>query len=168
MAPSPRYVVIGGGIIGLAVADRLVSARPGSHVTVVEKENTWAAHQTGRNSGVIHSGLYYAPGSLKARMCRAGAQVHGPLRRGEGIAHEICGKLVVATSQNQLPGLRRLYERGLANGLAVTQLSPAEAEGARAACPRPGRVARAQHRHHRLRRGVPGPGPKPARLPAPT
>jgi (S)-2-hydroxyglutarate dehydrogenase len=126
MAPSPRYVVIGGGIIGLAVADRLVSARPGSHVTVVEKENTWAAHQTGRNSGVIHSGLYYAPGSLKARMCRAGARSMVRFAEERGIAHEICGKLVVATSQNQLPGLRRLYERGLANGLAVTQLSPAE------------------------------------------
>ena len=126
MVPSPRYVVIGGGIVGLAVADRLVTARPGSHVTVVEKENIWAAHQTGRNSSVIHSGLYYVPGSLKARMCRAGARSMVRFAEENGMTHERCGKLVVATSQNQLPGLRRLYERGLANGLAVTQLSPAE------------------------------------------
>ena len=111
MAPSPRYVVIGGGIIGLAVADRLVAARPGSHVTVVEKENTWAAHQTGRNSGVIHSGLYYAPGSLKARMCRAGARSMVRFAEERGIAHEICGKLVVATSQNQLAGGQRRVDR---------------------------------------------------------
>jgi L-2-hydroxyglutarate oxidase len=127
MATTPRCVVIGGGILGLAVADRLMATRPGFHVTVVEKERTWAAHQTGRNSGVIHSGLYYVPGSLKARMCLAGARSMVRFAQEEGIAHETCGKLVVATSEDQLPGLRRLYERGLANGLAVTQLRAAEA-----------------------------------------
>jgi L-2-hydroxyglutarate oxidase len=73
-----RVVVIGGGIVGLAVAERL-SREPGTEVSVVEKEPTWAAHQTGRNSGVIHSGLYYAPGSQKALMCRAGSQSRKPV-----------------------------------------------------------------------------------------
>src|SRR5687767_9834313 len=99
MAPPLRYLVIGGGIIGLAVADRLTTEDPGAHVTVVEKEPTWAAHQTGRNSGVIHSGLYYPPGSHKALMCRAGAASMVAFAEREGIAHKVCGKLVVATSE---------------------------------------------------------------------
>jgi (S)-2-hydroxyglutarate dehydrogenase len=127
MTPGRRYVVIGGGIVGLAVADRLTSARPRSEVTVVEKEQRWAAHQTGRNSGVIHSGLYYTPGSKKALMCRAGARSMVRFAEEEGVAHQICGKIVVATGPAQLPGLRRLHERGLANGLAVTWLSAAQA-----------------------------------------
>jgi (S)-2-hydroxyglutarate dehydrogenase len=127
MTTATRHVVIGGGIVGLAVADRLTSARPGSEVTVVEKEHGWATHQTGRNSGVIHSGLYYVPGSKKARMCQAGARSMVRFAEDEGVAHETCGKLVAATSESQLPGLRRLYERGLANGLTVTWLSAAEA-----------------------------------------
>ena len=127
MTTAARFVVIGGGIVGLAVADLLTSARPGSEVTVVEKEHGWATHQTGRNSGVIHSGLYYVPGSKKARMCQAGARSMVRFAEEEGVAHEICGKLVVATSESQLPGLRRLYERGLANGLTVAWLSAAQA-----------------------------------------
>jgi (S)-2-hydroxyglutarate dehydrogenase len=127
MTTAARFVVIGGGIVGLAVADLLTSARPGSEVTVVEKEQGWATHQTGRNSGVIHSGLYYVPGSKKARMCQAGARSMVRFAEEEGLAHEICGKLVVATSETQLPGLRRLHERGLANGLSVAWLSAAQA-----------------------------------------
>jgi (S)-2-hydroxyglutarate dehydrogenase len=127
MLASPRYVVIGGGIVGLAVADRLATDRPGSHITVLEKEDTWAAHQTGRNSGVIHSGLYYVPGSKKAVMCKAGAASMVAFARQEGIDHEVCGKLVVATSEDELPGLHRLYERGLANGLEVTPLTSKQA-----------------------------------------
>jgi (S)-2-hydroxyglutarate dehydrogenase len=127
MTTGPRYVVIGGGIVGLAVADLLASARPGSEVTVLEKERDCATHQTGRNSGVIHSGLYYAPGSKKALMCRAGARSMVRFAEEEGVAHETCGKLVVATSESQLPGLRSLQERGLANGLTVSWLSDAEA-----------------------------------------
>ena len=127
MTTAARFVVIGGGIVGLAVADLLTSARPGSEVTVVEKEQGWATHQTGRNSGVIHSGLYYVPGSKKARMCQAGARSMVRFAEEEGLAHEICGKLVVATSETQLPGLRRLHERGLANGLTVSWLSAAQA-----------------------------------------
>jgi (S)-2-hydroxyglutarate dehydrogenase len=122
-----RYVVVGGGIVGLAVADRLVTQHPGAHVTVLEKEREWAWHQTGRNSGVIHSGLYYAPGSKKALMCKAGAASMVAFAEQEGIPYEICGKLVVATSDEELPGLRRLYERGLANGLEVCELSPEQA-----------------------------------------
>jgi L-2-hydroxyglutarate oxidase len=127
MNSPTRYVVIGGGIVGLAVADRLTTDHPGAHVTVLEKETEWAAHQTGRNSGVIHSGLYYVPGSKKAVMCRAGAASMVAFAEEEGIPYEICGKLVVATSDAERPGLRRLYERGLANGLAVTELSRDEA-----------------------------------------
>lgn len=120
-------MVVGGGIVGLAVAERLVRDQPGASVTVVEKEPTWAAHQTGRNSGVIHSGLYYAPGSAKARMCRAGARSMVEFARQEGIKHEVCGKLVVATGAAELPGLARLRERGLANGLEVVELSREQA-----------------------------------------
>ena len=127
MGQGRRVVVIGGGILGLAVADRVLRDHPRDHVTVLEKEATWAAHQTGRNSGVIHSGLYYAPGSKKALMCRAGAAAMVDFARAGGIEHEVCGKLVVATSPGELPGLHRLHERGLANGLQVRELSAAEA-----------------------------------------
>ncbi|KQZ89180.1 hydroxyglutarate oxidase [Phycicoccus sp. Root563] len=127
MSPPVRVVVIGGGILGLAVAERLLRTRPGTEVTVVEKEQGWARHQTGRNSGVIHSGLYYPPGSAKARMCRAGSASMVALAREDGIAHEVCGKLVVATREDELAGLRRLHERGLANGLQVRELGPEEA-----------------------------------------
>lgn len=127
MTAPARYLVIGGGIVGLAVADRLTTAYPEASVTVVEKEATWAAHQTGRNSGVIHSGLYYAPGSQKALMCRAGAKSMVEFAEREGIKYEVCGKLVVATSQDELPGLDRLHRRGVDNGLAVTKLSPEQA-----------------------------------------
>jgi L-2-hydroxyglutarate oxidase len=127
MTAPARYVVIGGGIVGLAVADRLTTEYPEASVTVVEKEATWAAHQTGRNSGVIHSGLYYAPGSQKALMCRAGATSMVEFAEREGVKHEVCGKLVVATSEDELPGLDRLYRRGVENGLAVTKLSPEQA-----------------------------------------
>ncbi|WP_406829726.1 L-2-hydroxyglutarate oxidase [Pedococcus sp. KACC 23699] len=127
MSSPRRVVVIGGGILGLAVAERLCRTRPGTEVTVVEKEPGWARHQTGRNSGVIHSGLYYPPGSAKARMCRAGSASMLAFARAEGVAHEVCGKLVVATREDELPGLRRLHDRGAANGLEVRELGAAEA-----------------------------------------
>ena len=126
--PTPRrVVVIGGGILGLAVAERLCRTRPGIGVTVVEKEAGWGRHQTGRNSGVIHSGLYYAPGSAKARLCRAGAASMVGFAQTEGIMHDVCGKLVVATRAEELAGLRRLRERGIANGLEVRELGASEA-----------------------------------------
>jgi L-2-hydroxyglutarate oxidase len=122
-----RYVVIGGGIVGLAVAHRITQDNPGAQVTVVEKEQRWGAHQTGHNSGVIHSGLYYRPGSLKARLCKAGASSIVDFCRAYGVPFEVCGKLVVATEEAELPRLRALYERGLANGLPVRLLTPDEA-----------------------------------------
>jgi (S)-2-hydroxyglutarate dehydrogenase len=121
-----RVVVVGGGIVGLAVAER-VARDPRTRVTVVEKEHDWATHQTGRNSGVVHSGLYYPPASLKATWCRTGAASLLDLARAEGIPHEVTGKLVVATDEGELAGLAALHERGLANGLAVTRLTAEQA-----------------------------------------
>ena len=123
MSGERRVVVIGGGIVGLAVADAVLRAEPGAAVTVLEKEAGWARHQTGHNSGVIHSGLYYAPGSLKATMCRAGAASMVAFARDHGIPHAVCGKLVVATEPAELPRLAALADRGRANGLTVRELS---------------------------------------------
>jgi L-2-hydroxyglutarate oxidase len=127
MAPAQRVVVIGGGILGLAVADRISVSRTGCQVTVVEKESRWAAHQTGRNSGVVHSGLYYKPGSYKATMCRRGAESMTRFAAEEGVAVDRCGKLVVATSPDEVAGLRALAERGRQNGLHVRELDPVAA-----------------------------------------
>ena len=127
MEAGTRCVVIGGGIVGLAVAERICRDHPRAHVTVVEKERSWATHQTGHNSGVLHSGLYYPPGSKKAEMSRAGAASIVELAREEGVPHEICGKLVVAIREDELPGLARLYERGIANHLEVTRLTGEQA-----------------------------------------
>ncbi|HET7723412.1 MAG TPA: L-2-hydroxyglutarate oxidase [Propionibacteriaceae bacterium] len=113
--------VVGGGIVGLAVALRL--SQSGVAVTVVEKESAWAAHQTGHNSGVIHAGPYYRPGSLKATMCTAGNASMVAFAQEYGIPHEVCGKLIVATDPSQLPGLRTLYERGQANGTPCELIS---------------------------------------------
>jgi L-2-hydroxyglutarate oxidase len=127
MTPGRRVVVIGGGIVGLAVAERVLRDDPSARVTVLEKEHDWARHQTGRNSGVIHSGLYYTPGSRKALWCRAGAAALLDLARTEGVPHAVTGKLVVATDDSELGRLAALEQRGRANGLAVTRLTPAEA-----------------------------------------
>ncbi|MGH8824505.1 MAG: L-2-hydroxyglutarate oxidase [Jiangellaceae bacterium] len=123
-----RVLVIGGGIIGLAVAERL-SRRRGTQVVVCEKENRWGTHQTGRNSGVIHSGLYYAPGSHKALMCRRGAESMIAFARDNGVAVEVTGKLVAAVDDAEIPRLAALRDRGLANGLAVREIEPDEAAG---------------------------------------
>lgn len=117
--------VVGGGILGLATAYRLTSA--GHAVTVLEKETSWGAHQTGHNSGVIHAGPYYKPGSLKARMCIAGNESMKRFAAEQGIAYEVCGKLIVATSEKELPGLQLLLERGTANGTPLRMVSAAEA-----------------------------------------
>ncbi|HWW03221.1 MAG TPA: L-2-hydroxyglutarate oxidase [Candidatus Acidoferrum sp.] len=116
------YAVIGGGIVGLAVAWTLQQRKPGLSVLVVEKEQDWARHQTGRNSGVIHSGIYYKPGSLKARMCREGNRRMLEFCRTYSIPHEVCGKVIVATEEAELPRLQALYERGVGNGLPVRKL----------------------------------------------
>lgn len=105
---------------------RLLERRPGAQVTVLEKEREWAAHQTGRNSGVIHSGIYYKPGSLKARLAREGNRSMVEFCRRQGVSHEICGKVIIATDERQLPELDRLYTRGRQNGLEVLRLSASE------------------------------------------
>src|SRR3954471_14760940 len=99
-------VVIGGGILGLAVADELVGR--GNQVTLLEKEGRWAAHQSGHNSNVVHAGLYYQPGSSKARMSVAGNRSIVEFARANGVPVEVCGKLVVATSEAELPALGAL------------------------------------------------------------
>ena len=124
---SWRVVVVGGGIVGLAVAERVLRDDPSARVTVLEKETGWARHQTGRNSGVVHSGLYYPPGSAKARWCRVGASQLLAFAEAEGVDHAVTGKLVVATDPAELPRLEALRQRGVANGLAVRRLDRAEA-----------------------------------------
>jgi L-2-hydroxyglutarate oxidase len=109
--------VVGGGIVGLATAYQFTRRFPGTRAAVLEKEPHVAAHQTGHNSGVLHSGIYYKPGSLKAVTCRAGKQAMEAFCAAEGIAHEICGKVIVAVSDADLPALERIYERGVANGI---------------------------------------------------
>jgi (S)-2-hydroxyglutarate dehydrogenase len=110
-----RVTVVGGGILGLAAARRLADS--GHQVTVVEKEPDLARHQTGHNSGVVHAGIYYAPGSLKARLCTRGRVLLRDLCAERGIAYDECGKVVVATEEAELPGLHRLAERAERNGV---------------------------------------------------
>ena len=115
---SRSYVVIGGGIVGLAAAHKIQAAWPGARVTVVEKESGVARHQTGHNSGVLHAGLYYKPGSLKARLAVSGIRQMTAFCEQHGVPHEICGKVVIATSENEIGRLRELHARGHENGLS--------------------------------------------------
>lgn len=114
--------IIGGGIVGLSVGMALLKRQPGVKLLVLEKEKALATHQTGRNSGVIHAGIYYKPGSLKARFAREGNRSMVAFCRQHGIAHEVCGKVIVATDERELPLLDSLYRRGLENGLEVFQV----------------------------------------------
>ncbi len=119
--------IVGAGIIGLATGMKLVEANPGISAVVIEKEDRIAVHQTGHNSGVIHSGIYYRPNSLKARLCVSGSKELVSFCSEHGVAHEICGKVVAATDENQLPALDELYRRGRENGVpGLKMLSPAE------------------------------------------
>ena len=127
--PDTDVVVVGAGIVGLATARALLSERPGTSVKVLDKEAAPARHQSGRNSGVIHSGIYYPPGSLKARLCAAGRRSIEAYARQHGIGVEITGKLIVATRVDELDRLDALAERGRDHGLTVRALSPAEAAG---------------------------------------
>lgn len=117
--------VVGGGIVGLATAFRFAARFPGKRVVVLEKEPRVAEHQTGHNSGVLHSGIYYKPGSLKAINCRAGKRAMEEFCRDEGIAHDICGKVIVAVDDSDLPALHRIHERGVANGVNCTLIDKA-------------------------------------------
>ncbi|WP_329456627.1 L-2-hydroxyglutarate oxidase [Streptomyces sp. NBC_01497] len=119
-------LVIGGGIVGLSTAYALTRAAPGVRVTVAEKEAAPALHQTGRNSGVIHSGIYYAPGSLKARYALSGSAEMVRFCAEHGIAHGVTGKLIVAKHQSELPRLHALAARGRAHGIPVRELGPAQ------------------------------------------
>jgi L-2-hydroxyglutarate oxidase len=121
------FLVVGGGIVGLAVAHRLVLEHAQATVMVVEKEERVGTHQTSHNSGVIHSGIYYRPGSLKARLCHAGTRSMVEFCKNQGVPVEVCGKLIVATEEAELPRLRVLAERAEANGVTAHMLSPAEA-----------------------------------------
>jgi L-2-hydroxyglutarate oxidase len=124
LSASSESVVIGGGIVGLATA--VAMAERGYPPVVLEAEHSVAAHQTGHNSGVIHSGLYYKPGSLKARTCRAGIEAMYRFCAEEGVPHRRCGKLVVAVSTDELPRLAALEERGRANGVELTRVGADE------------------------------------------
>lgn len=118
-------LIIGGGIVGLATAYNLSQQYPQKRITILEKENELAFHQSGRNSGVLHSGIYYKPGSLKARNCRAGKALMETFCAEHGIAYKLCGKVIVATSEAQLGALHDIYQRGLANGVTCEMIDKA-------------------------------------------
>jgi (S)-2-hydroxyglutarate dehydrogenase len=120
------FAVVGGGIVGLSTAMALTDRFPSSRIVLLEKENEFALHQTGRNSGVIHSGIYYKPGSLKAFFCREGNTSMVAFCQEHGIPYDVCGKVIVATEQEEIPALERLYARALENGLAAERLTPEE------------------------------------------
>lgn len=122
---SRTACVVGGGIVGLAVAARLLETQVAERVVVFEKEAAIARHQTGRNSGVLHSGLYYRPGSSKATNCREGKALMEAFCREHGVPHEVCGKVVVATDGAQVPALDELERRGRANGVDLERVDAA-------------------------------------------
>src|ERR1700749_1484226 len=125
-----RVAVVGGGILGLAPARLLASSRAGDEVLVLEKEDGLARHQTGHNSGVVHAGLYYAPGSLKARLCTRGRELMKEFCADKGVVYDECGKVVVATRETEVGPLRRLHERATTNGVpGLRWLDAAELAG---------------------------------------
>ncbi len=126
MTQSADLAIIGGGIVGLATALALTEANPRLRLIMLEKEAKIASHQTGHNSGVIHSGIYYKPGSLKARTCVEGARRMKQFCDTHGIKWEACGKVIVATDERELPRLQNIYERGQANGLSGLKMLTAE------------------------------------------
>lgn len=126
MSETYDHVVVGGGIVGAATAWTLTQRFPGRRVLLLDKESTFGRHQTGHNSGVIHSGIYYTPGSLKAELCRAGAAATEQFAEEHGIAWNRIGKLLVATDDRELAGMHALVERAAANRIPATVLSAAE------------------------------------------
>lgn len=116
-------IIIGGGILGLATAFQLSRDYPRLNITVLEKESKLATHQTGHNSGVLHTGIYYKPGSLKAINCREGKSRMEDFCRNEGIDFEICGKVIVAITEDELPVLEMIYQRGRTNGVRCEMIS---------------------------------------------
>lgn len=120
----PDLVIIGGGIVGLATAWQFLSRFPDRRVVVLEKEDRVAAHQSGHNSGVLHTGIYYRPGSFRAAFCREGKLEMQAFCDQEGIPYSICGKVIVATSEDEVPRLQGVFERGQANGVACEMIGP--------------------------------------------
>ncbi|MFV3304636.1 L-2-hydroxyglutarate oxidase [Pseudomonas sp. NY15181] len=120
------FCIIGGGIVGLATAMRLLQLRPGASLLLLEKEESLARHQTGHNSGVIHAGIYYAPGSLKADLCKRGAQATKDFCDEHEIPYDVCGKLLVASSALELQRMDALLERSKLNGLDVSRVDAGE------------------------------------------
>ena len=110
-------IVIGGGIVGLSSAYKLNLHHPHLKIAVLEKEDILAAHQTGRNSGVMHSGIYYKPGSYKAKNCVDGRRELFQFAREHNIKHDVCGKIIVATDEKELPHMERVYNNGIQNGV---------------------------------------------------
>jgi L-2-hydroxyglutarate oxidase len=120
------FAIIGGGIVGLSTAMALGKRYPNAKILVLEKESKWAFHQTGNNSGVIHSGIYYKPGSFKAKFCRDGSRSMVEFCQEHEIDYEVCGKVIVATDEQELPRLENLYKRGLENNLEVKKITAEE------------------------------------------
>jgi L-2-hydroxyglutarate oxidase len=120
------FAIVGGGIVGLSTGMALAQRYPDVRILVLEKESRWAFHQTGNNSGVIHSGIYYKPGSFKAKFCRDGCQSMVAFCQEHGIDYEVCGKVIVATEERELPMLETLYNRGLENGIQVAKITAEE------------------------------------------
>ena len=120
------FCIIGGGIVGLASALALLERRPGAGLVLLEKESGVARHQTGHNSGVIHSGIYYTPGSLKAQLCKAGAVATVAFAREHSVAHQVCGKLIVATNALELVRLNDLHTRSAINDIACEMIDATE------------------------------------------
>ena len=120
-------LIIGGGIVGLAAGYKILEKHPGLKLAVLEKESDIATHQTDRNSGVIHSGIYYKPGSDKAINCRKGHGMLIDFCKAENIPYELCGKVIIATEEKELPVMQSIFERGLQNGLpGITILNAQE------------------------------------------
>ncbi|MEN8787630.1 MAG: L-2-hydroxyglutarate oxidase, partial [Flavobacteriales bacterium] len=115
MSQTYDYAVVGGGIVGLSTAYKLTLKFPQAKVLVIEKEQELSHHQTGNNSGVIHSGLYYTPGSLKAENCREGRHELVAFAKKFDVPHDVCGKVIVATDEKELPFMNKIYENGIAN-----------------------------------------------------
>jgi (S)-2-hydroxyglutarate dehydrogenase len=120
------FAIIGGGIVGLSTGMAIYQRFPNAKVIVIEKESVVANHQTGHNSGVIHSGIYYKPGSFKARFAKQGSQSMREFCQQHGIEHDICGKVIVATKQEEIPLLDHLFTRGLENGLNISRIDPGQ------------------------------------------
>ncbi|MCW2546486.1 MAG: hydroxyglutarate oxidase [Mycobacterium sp.] len=126
LGASADFVIIGGGIVGLSTAMALTASHPGAEIIVLEKESTLASHQTGRNSGVIHSGAYYVPGSLKARYATTGSHEMYQFAVDHDLPVDKCGKFIVAVDDTELGQLAKIEQRAKDNGLEVSRLSPAE------------------------------------------